>query len=317
MRRAIVLFSFLLAVGCSMDRSAGGTAETENSASARQFDVDSLLPECNRPSGLATVAILRLDSANFPFDSCDPTGRDLDVRRLDGSSLPFEIAYWDRTARLARLRTRIEPALRGNGSKIAVWRGLDPAGRTDPAAVWSGISDSQRLAITSVLVDDFEGDSLTTRLPDSSKWFVATGGTGTGVVALSGARTGHALRVVSTSTSGTPSSLAAALLASTPRALRTIDTLSFWAKGSGRILASLERAGAGVQKVAWTSRTLDTTWRLYRIAPGEFDTTAITSNTTWESVRDSVTHVSFWMAGTGELWLDDVRISGIDRDDLR
>jgi len=34
-------------------------------------------------------------------------------------------------------------------------------------------------------------------------------------------------------------------------------------------------------------------------------------------VRDSVNYVTFLVQGGSQLWLDDIRIHGIDRDDLR
>lgn len=315
MRPFSALLLAVLAGGCSMDRSAGGSAETENSATARAIPVDSLLPEWNRPDGIATVAVIRLDTADLGRLGSEASVRDLDIRRTDGTGIPFEIAYWDPDRRQARLRARITPDLRG--SRIVLWRGLPSADRTDPTRVWSEIPDSQKLEVTSVLVDDFENGSLRTRLPDSSTWFVAAGGNGTGIAEATGSRSGHALRIVSNSSSNSPTSLAAALIASSPRPLGSLDGISFWARGKGRILAALERAGTGIQRVAWASRDLDTTWTFYSVSPSEFDTTSATTNVPWGSVRDSVTHVSFWMAGPGEIWLDEVRLSGIDRDDLR
>lgn len=307
----------VLFCSCSSDRSAGGTAETENAASARMFRVDSLLDEWSRLSGLPTVATLRLDAGNFPFDVSDPLGRGIDVRRSDGTSLPFEILFWDPHRSQARLRTRISRNDRGPGAALAVWRGLAGAKREDPAAVWLGIPDSQRVYLTSVLVDDFESGANRTRLPDSSSWFLSSNA-GTGIAASGMGRPGKALRLVATSAKSEPVALAAALLADSPRSLRSVDSIVFWARGKGAARASLERAGAGTQVVAWRAFPLDSSWQRIRILPGEFDTLGRKGDgVLWSQVRDSATHLSFWMQGDGELWIDDPRIFGIDREDLR
>ncbi|HXP90077.1 MAG TPA: hypothetical protein VN931_04000 [Fibrobacteria bacterium] len=301
---------------CSPDRSAGGTAETENSASAREYRVDSLLPDWILPICLPTVATLRLDSSNFDFTHSDPSGRDLDVRKPDGTPVPFEIVLWDPASFRGRLRARIGTDLLFPGSRIALWSGLASADRTNSVGVWSGIPDSLRTALTSVLVDDFEGGSLRTRLPDSSTWFVISG-TGTGIAPAGDGRTGNALRLVDPSASSTPVALAAALLATTPRYLGSVDSIVFWARGTGVFWTSLQKADASGMTVAWTSRTLSSSWQRFRITPSEFDTTARTSNVGWVGVEDSVSHLSFWMSVAGELWIDDPRIYGIDPDDLR
>lgn len=305
----------LLVCGCSLDRTSGGTAETENAVLAREFRVDSLLPHWNRPTA-PTVATLRLDSTNFDFSGSDPAGRDIDIRRADGMHVPFEILQWDISLRRGRLRARIGTDLMSPGAKLGLWRGLALADRSDPVGVWNAIPDSLRLDLTSVLVDDFETENSKTSLPDSSTWFLGVG-SGTGIVLAGGGRSGRALKLVSASTGSGSAALAAALLASTPRSLRTIDSIVFWAKGQGAARAAMEHATAGSQLVAWKSIATDTSWQRYRVVPNGFDSAVASGGASWSAIRDSLTHISFWMTGSGELWVDDLRIFGIDRDDLR
>jgi hypothetical protein len=314
----LVLSSFALLatlLACSGERSAGGTAETENSVLARTFLVDSILPDWNHPAHQPTVATLRLDSQDLDFGRIDPSGRDVDLRGRDGNSLPFEIKLWDPVLKHARLLIRIDTGLSSPGSRIFLWRGLSLLDRSNPAMVWRNLSDSLRMATTSVLVDDFENGTNRTLLPDSSAWFIG-GDAGTGIVTAGGARSGRALRLVSTSSSSAAESLAAALLAQTPRSFRTVDSIVLWARVIGDAKISLEYATAGTQRVAWTSLPRDSAWRRIRIVPSSFDTGAST-RATWSQVRDSVTHLSFWMFGSGELWIDEPRIFGIDRDDVK
>ncbi|MEO7423845.1 MAG: hypothetical protein ABI036_01585 [Fibrobacteria bacterium] len=291
--------------GCFGDRLSGGSSETENAVVARVFPADSLLPAWNRPDGKATVATLRLDSSILDFRLSDSLGRDLDVRRANGSRVPFVIAYWDRLRGQGRMQVRIEPDLRGPGGAIQLWKGLSLGDRTDSAGVWSGIAESARLELTSVLVDDFESAN--------AAWFIASG---SGIVAAGGGRQGNAMRVISTGTD--PVVLAAALLAPTPRSLGSIDSIVFWVRGSGRLRVALEHALPGSQLVAWTPYEPDTAWHRVQIRPSSFDSAAMNSGgARWDEIRDSVTHLSFWLEGPGEVWIDDPRLFGIDREDLR
>ncbi len=310
---AFIALNILFWAACSGDRMAGGSSETENAVMARVLPVDSLLAAWNRPVGTATVAILRLDSTALDFRLSDSLGLDLDVRRANGSRVPFEISHWDRMRRQGRLYVRIDSDLRQPGTSIQLWQGLTRVHRSDPAGVWSGIADSLRLNLTSVLVDDFESGSNRVRLPDSSTWFL---GSGTGTVAAGAGRQGNALHMVTTGSD--PVVLAAALLASTPRRLGAIDSIVFWARGSGRLRVAMEHALPGSQLVAWTARDLDTAWRRVSVRPASFDSAAASSGgARWADILDSATHLSYWLEGQGEAWIDDPRLFGIDRDDLR
>jgi hypothetical protein len=310
---AFFALNILLWAACSGDHVAGGSSETENAVMARVLPVDSLLAVWNRPVGMATVATLRLDSTALDFRLSDSLGLDLDVRRTNGSRVPFEIAHWDRMRRQGRLYVRIDSDLRQPGTSIQLWQGLTLAHRSDPAGVWSGIADSLRLNLTSVLVDDFESGSNRVRLPDSSTWFL---GSGTGTVAAGAGRQGNALHMVNTGSD--PVVLAAALLASTPRRLGAIDSVVFWARGSGRLRVAMEHALPGSDIVAWAPQDLDTAWRRVSVRPASFDSAAAASGgARWADILDSATHLSFWLDGKGEAWIDDPRLFGIDRDDLR
>lgn len=302
---ALLALVLVYLTGCFGDRLSGGSSETENAVMARVFPVDSLLPAWNRPDGKATVATLRLDSSILDFRLSDSLGRDLEVRRANGSPLPFVISHWDRVRGEGRVQVRIEAVLRGPGSSIQLWKGLERIDRSDSAGLWSGIADSSRLELTSVLVADFESSI--------ASWFIASG---SGTVAAGGGRPGNALRVISTGTD--PVVLAAALLAPTPRSLGAIDSIVFWARGTGRLRVALEHALPGSQLVAWTALDPDTAWQRVQIRPSSFNSAAtISGGARWEDIRDSVTHLSFWLEGQGEVWIDDPRLFGIDREDLR
>ena len=124
--------------GCD-DRSAGNSLETENAVAARVISVDSILPSWNRPFDQATIAVLRLDRTNFPFDSALGDGRDVVAESSEKRRIPFRIVNWDSARALARVEVRIEGALLAKGASFLLrWDG-DSGPRTDSQAVWRAV----------------------------------------------------------------------------------------------------------------------------------------------------------------------------------
>ncbi len=321
--------------GCADPRETGTSTETENAVAVVELSVDSLLDAGGTPFAAPTVATLRLDSSNFRFPNTDDSGFGLDVRTLDDRSIPFAVAFWDRTRHQGRLHVRIDPSLVAfAGSRLRVLSGLPAARRSDPQAVWRGIPVDQALGLNSVLVDDFEGGSLLrTRLPVASFWYLGGYLPGSGLVDGAPTRSGTVLRLACNSgqcgSSGTL--LAATLLAASPRSLRSLDSIVLWARGPGRLRVALETLDstqmALVQKGlldsltpsrTWASQTLDTTWTRIRIRPSDFAAAdGIEGNNGWMGVRDALNYIAFSLASGTELRLDDIRFYGIAPVDLR
>lgn len=322
-----------LFAGCLEDRTVGTSTETENAIAARRFDVDSLMIDHPRPSKGPSVATLRLDATNFDFSGTDDSAHDLDVRTPEGRQIPFEVSFWDRNSSRGRLHVRIDSADAPAGSKLdLVWK-LRPIGYASPAKVWSGIGDSLRLSLNSVLVDDFEGGSLlSSRLPVASFWYLGISGK-SGLTSNVSGRSGSSLHLVGNGGQNdtAPILMGATLLAATPRVFRSMDSIELWARGSGKIWVSLEsldsaqlalvqrgRIDSLQPRRAWTSRTLGSEWSRLRIHPEDFDAPDGKGvNVGWNRVRDSVNYITFLIEGGTEMWIDDLRIHGIDGIDLR
>ena len=310
-----------LLVGCA-DRVAGGTTETDNMLAARVFSVDSLLEGWNRPAEGPTVVVLRLDSTDLDFSRTSPTGEDLRVEALDSTPIPFRIVYWDRAAALGRLQVRLEEGLQRPGRRIRLRWGLRDSVRGDSAAVWKGISEPRRLDLNSVLVSDFEQGSLLSLLPHPGLWITNSGGTAkvsSPSVGVAGAgRGGQALVATFEAPILTGWALAKVPLGPAAYNLRSLDSIEFWARGTNTILTvAFDRQGEGDRK-AWRRVDPDSTWRRFAIRPADLDSaTGNGGNVGWPGVRDSVTHLSFFFAQGSEIRLDDIRLHGIDRGDLR
>lgn len=94
-----------------------------------------------------------------------------------------------------------------------------------------------------------------------------------------------------------------------------LDSIVFWAKGSGAIRVSLERweLDASDNLKAWTGEiSLSSTWTRYSIAPGQFLSAETDSlSTGWESVRTTVSRFHFFAVNGNEISLDDIAIYGV------
>ncbi|MBK9576138.1 MAG: hypothetical protein IPK50_23430 [Fibrobacterota bacterium] len=309
--------------GCALDRSAGNSMETENSVSARALSVDSLLRENLIFDTGLTVTTVRLDRTNFDFSNSDSTGKGLGFARENGTSIPFEIHFWDARSKLGSVRVRIERDLRlpFARSRILMQSGLGPnAPKSDSLGTWKGISSSWRLRLTSVLVDDFEDANSTTRLPFPTSWRAGTviGYTYTNPtnVAADSGRLGRAMHF--TYTAPSPEYGVVATPLNGPRSLRGMDSLVFWARGNGKVRVAFEHLTGNSGPKSWTTRALNTAWTRYRIRPQDLDPAdGIASNVGWLAVRDSVTDLSFITQGGTEIYLDDIRLHGITPIDLR
>lgn len=316
----------LLFTSCATERSAGNSVETESDVSARLLDVDSLLPEWNRPAGGATVATLRFDRSNFDFSRSTPDGRDVRVERQDSMLLPFEIVFWDTAARMGRVNVRLDSSLLRRDMRIRVrWGGAFGTIISDHDRTWEGIGEAQKLDLTSQIVADFESGGDTTLLPTRSLWknFAMDSARLLGMAYAPAAkgRSGLALHMrYSIVNSNSYAVVNTTLIrgSAEPRSLRSLDSIVFWARGNGVLRFAFDHVKGDRWPKAWTTRTLDTNWVRYRIRPVDLDTPSVVSNNVgWEGVRDSVTHLTFIAANGSEIWLDDIRMHGVDRNDLR
>ena len=72
--------------------------------------------------------LVRLDSANFPWEGADGRGRDVRFADTLGNNLHFEIERWDSTARRAEIWVRM-PVVNGNsqGQALTLYWGNDSA----------------------------------------------------------------------------------------------------------------------------------------------------------------------------------------------
>lgn len=313
--------------GCFDDQVAGNTTQTENTVTARSILVDSVLPAWSIPWGFPTVIALRLDTSNFDFRPSDSAGRDIVIEKENGDSIPFDVVDWDKSAQSGRIQVRLEWPLFGPTARFLMRWSQPIKRRSDPVAVWRGFSDNQKLALTSVLMDDFEGASLRSRLPSGNSWYRAASDSTVTVspptLAAAGyGRSGKAIHLAYSIPAGGPkyALLGIALGSnSAPRKLRSLDSMVLWIRASGKVSIAFDRLSPHTTAKTWIQPILDSTkWTRLRIRPKDFDPAdGIGNNIGWNATCDSVTNLSFMAWGGTNLWIDDVRLYGLDHDDLR
>ncbi len=318
---AFLAVGLALLGGCA-DRVAGGTTETDNMVAARVFHVDSLLEGWNRPMTVPTIAVLRVGASDLDFRQTTMQGSDLRVETVDSLPIPFRIVYWDRDASQGRIQVRLEPHLQRPGTRIRLRWDLRDSTRSDSGAVWTGIGERQRLELNSVLVSDFEQNSLLTLLPYPAAWYTNSGDSASVSAPLrveAGAgRAGYALYTTFTAPIRKTFALAGVPLGRRAYNLRSLDSIEVWARGRNTIVTvAFDHQGVNARK-AWTPVYPDSTWKRFSIRPSDLDpASANGGNVGWLGVRDSVTHLSMFFAQGSEVWIDEIRLHGIDRTDLR
>ncbi len=96
--------------------------------------------------------------------------------------------------------------------------------------------------------------------------------------------------------------------------LGDLDSVGFYAKGSGSVRLSFERweANASDNLKAWTADIpLSDSWTHYTVKPSDFlSPESDTLSTGWESVKRTVTRFHFFGVNGSELSLDDITVYG-------
>lgn len=295
-----------------------------------ELPVDSLVSEWMKPIQSPTVLTLRLNANNFTFAQALSDGRDLRIEDAAGRPVLFDRVRWDSSKQLAVIHLRLGNLADTSRSFTIRWGRM---GAVDPGrtAVWNGLSDSLRLALNSVFVDDFERRSSRTALPPpipSSWWFTRRSDSASvnpepgsdflpALQPAGAGRSGQALRIGYQAT-GLQWILVGTTLGTGPHSLAVLDSIVFWVRGTGNYSVSLENNSSEPWGKAWVHGDLDTLWTRVCVRPALDFMPGDSSggNIGWESVMDSITNLSFFGTNGQELWLDDIRLHGINIDDL-
>lgn len=296
---------------------------------SKMVRVTDLISEWMRPLSTPTVLTLRLDSSDLDFSELNGDGSDLRLLDAAGERLPLRIAYWDSAYGMGVLQVRINDLADTLGEWTLKWGVHSTLSKTDD--VWSGLPDSLVLALNSVLVADFENNSSRTALPSpipENSWYKSASEKGSISPAKEEPFT-DALQPADSGRTGTAAhfeysakdpdyALIGTKLSSGKRNLARMDSLELWIRGDGDYIVALENREDFEDGKARFKGTCTANWSRVVIRPQDFlpaDTTG--DDLGWDAIKYGVTTFTIFARDGQNIWLDDIRIYGINVDDLK
>jgi hypothetical protein len=294
------------------------------------ISLDSLISDWMLPLFDSTVVTIRLNKDNFDFTQPASDGSDLRVENIYGENLSFERARWDTRTAQAVIRVRVTKKLVNALSYLVLRWGHENAIDRAISDIWNGIPDSVQLLLNSVPVADFENASNLTGFPEpitANPWYTASSDSvvvsptddedfTSALEDASAGRAGTAVHI-----SYVQSGSGWALMGTTLNGyknLATLDSIVFWARGNGKFSVAFDKLKTKTEGKAWAHMNLDSVWTRYSVATSDLlKADDIGGNIGWDAVKDSVSNLTFLSSTGTDFWLDDIRLHGIDRDDLK
>jgi hypothetical protein len=94
--------------------------------------------------------------------------------------------------------------------------------------------------------------------------------------------------------------------------MTTLDSIEFWARGDGAVRVALEdRRDTTDLNKAWVRVEVGATWKRYVVKPSDFDKPD-SLNKGWDFVRNTVTTFTIFGVEGSKLWVDDIRLHGVN-----
>lgn len=322
--RRLLLAGFLGAlVGCGSDRGElpgeiGNGTSTDN-VLTRKLRVDSILRDLPPGDSGPYPLLLRLDSSVVSFSSAWPDGRDFRVFLDDTIPLPHFVREWNHSAKHATAWVRLPnyPSIFNYHKHLTIRIGKDSTEpRSNKNATWAGVSEYTRLATSSILLAEFDADSLYPLTPcGCNQWYVghsknSSVAANSGIDSAGKGRPGKAYHLVYNTPAGEWTVLGTRIGRGIHN-LAGLDSVVFWARGNGSIRVALEdyRDTSDYSK-AWTAVTVDSLWKRYAIHPSAFDQQDPFSQG-WEGVKGRITTISIFGHTGTEFWVDGIMLKGI------
>src|SRR5574344_1268228 len=296
-------------------------------AYSRTLPLDSLVSGWMRPLRDTTVGFVRLDTGNFDFSQTMSDGSDLRFVDQSGNRLKYQIAYWDDSLKLAVVRVLLNGA--PDIQNVRMLWGRSAAVNENYQAIWNSLPDSLIQELYTLDIDDFEsGDLKSDMKPPVSahSWYYMLQDTSvtavpsvdsalSGIVEAGGGRSGYAFHWKTSSANGHWSFLGMRM-DSTAKNWEHLDSVVHYVRGSGQYSFGIEALDELSGKALFFD-SLRTEWTRVRVRPSDFIAADSNGgNIGWYLVRQKVTNITFSAIGNAEIWIDDVRIYGLNRDDV-
>lgn len=298
---------------------------------SQKVNPQNLISSWMRPLAAPYVLVLRLDST-FNFSETADDGSDIHLLNAKGEPLPIEIDSWDKGIQSGTINVRINDLADTASLWTLQWGDIyeQPQKQVD---VWDSLGDSLTWVLNSVKIFDFE-DSLTYKndLPDPLEkkyWYIRANEGATlldssdndakkAVVASDGGAFGKKVLHVQYKATSPEYVVIGTQIADVPHDLSRLDSVELWVKGDGKMQVILETIIESDTNYKATYETsVQSEWTRVVVQPKDFNTNDPKSYHGWDVTRNRITRFTIFAYDGNDIWIDNVRLYGINRDDLK
>ncbi len=304
---------------------------------AIRFMPSTLISDWMRPLSFPTVLIMRLNADNFDFKKAAKDGSDIRLYDGSGNLIPFEIDGWDTALNSATLNIRVESAADTVRPWILAW-GDKKAAKLGSVDVWKDLSDSLVNAINSIDILNFENGSMYNDLPEPLNkydWYIQphdsatvqnnlekkpTNGIEKADSSMDSSIFGKNVLHVEYSANNAKGQyvVIGTRIVERPHDWSRLDSVEVWLKGNGDyeiILETIVETDTNY-KVTYKG-SANKKWTRVAVRPEDFTKPEDKSYHGWDVTRNKITRFTIFAYNGTELWIDNVRMYGINQDDFQ
>ena len=299
---------------------------------AIRFMSSELISDWMRPLSFPTVLVLRLNEDNFDFKKAEPDGSDIRLYDGSGNLIPFEIDGWDTTINSATLNIRVENAADTVRPWMLMW-GDKNADKLKDVNIWKGLSDSLVSALNSIEILNFESGTIYNALPapldNKYDWYVQPHDSATvknnlaktptnGIEKADSSIFGeNVLHVEYTADKLGRYVVIGTRIAAHQHDLSRLDSVEVWMKGDGDFEIILETIVESDTNYKTSYKgSVNKEWTRIAVKPEDFGNLDNKSYHGWEVTRNKITRFTIFVYNGNDVWIDNVKMYGINLDDL-
>lgn len=301
--------------------------QLEQWAHLRVIPLDSTISDWMRPIADTTVVFVRLDSVNFNFNEAMKNGNDIRFTDQSDNRLKFKKVFWNDSLQQAELQIRINGT--SSVESLIMYWGKTAALDASSDDIWKDLPDSLVNSLHSIKIIDFEKQRLETAFDYADgprEWYfepqdsnVTTQPSNEEVQKAfekDKERGGYVFHWKSTSKKKGKWSMIGSRINRNPSSLEGIDSIVFYAKGSGELGFAIEVLDEPTGKTKYVDY-LDSNWKRFCFTQKDFvEGDGEFGNMGWDFVKPRVTTFTIWIVDESEMWIDDVILYGVNRDNF-
>lgn len=303
----------------------------KGSVHSMKFKPIDLVSDWMRPLSVPYVLVLRLDSTNFKFSEASSDGSDLRLYASNGAEVEMEIDGWDPSIKSATINVRLESLKDTSDTWTLEWGNTDSE-QKQSKNIWKDISDSLWYDLNTVELFHFDSAKTTSDLPSPLRqdtWYIQFHKKDS----LSDSVTTSYINAPAAIQSDTKGRSGKVLhierdveypdivvfgtrLTRHPHDWSRMDSVVVWLRGDCEYEIIFETLDEALNYKASYKGEAQSGWQRLVLRPEDF-TYKLRDYHGWDITRNKITNFTVFMYNGSNLWLDNVRVYGVNRDDLR